>query len=75
MSNKEYMIPDFVEEPKTKNEGMEFEEIPFDPYDSKNGVKVSKAEVKDVNIEDEKNQNICKTAIEFVQSLGEGILG
>ena len=76
MSNKEFVIPDFVEEPNIKNDVMEFEERPLDPYDAKNGEKVSKKEVKEgaEDIDETLNKKIGKTAFEFVRSLGEGIL-
>jgi len=71
MSNKETMIlPDFVEEPNIKNEGLEFEDMP-DPFDPKNGEKVNKKEVKDADAEDAKNQEIGHKFLEYV---GAGIL-
>ncbi|MBR5419325.1 hypothetical protein IK110_03705 [Candidatus Saccharibacteria bacterium] len=74
MINKEFVVPAFVKNPNIKNEGMEFEETPIDPYSSAYGEKVDKAEVKDVDIDEEKSQKIGKTAFEFLQSVGEGIL-
>ena len=64
-ANKEFILPDFVEDPNTKNEGMEYEEIAFDPYDSANGELVDQKEVSTVD---------AKAIHKLLAKVGDGIL-
>ena len=64
-ANKEFVLPDFVEDPNTKNEGMEYEEIAFDPYDSANGELVDQEEVSRVD---------AKAIHKLLAKVGDGIL-
>ena len=48
---EEMTIPKFVENPNTKNEWSEFQDITADPFDSKNGELVDKKEVKEISQE------------------------
>lgn len=58
-------IPEFVEDPNTKNEDdLDYEEM-ADPFDSRNGELVDKKEVKNINI---------KTIHKFLNKVNKGIL-
>lgn len=60
-------IPEFVEEPNTKNEWSDFEEM-ADPFDSKNGELVKKKDVKNIG------QKTLKQIKMLNKVLGNGIL-
>ena len=60
-------IPEFVEEPNTKNEWSDFEEM-ADPFDSKNGELVKKTDVKNIG------QKTLKQIKMLNKVLGNGIL-
>ena len=60
-------IPEFVEEPDTKNEWSDFEEM-ADPFDSKNGELVEKAEVKNID------QKAVRKIFKLQKKIGNGIL-
>ena len=60
-------IPEFVEEPDTKNEWTDFEEM-ADPFDSSNGELVEKSKVKNVD------QKAVHRILKLQTKLGNGIL-